>query len=414
MNEKEFISKIKSLKSEIATSDEFFVSNKKDFLNFVSAEFGLNEKKENNFAKFLERIRIPGLIVGASAFAITAFGFTISYTLKSLPGDPLYSLKLSMENTKVAVTVDDSRNINLQVELTGNRIKELAEVLKSNRPDKEKIASELIEKINNNIGNLPDKVAALNENKKAIENTGKNIDDKLSEYGNKLIESKAIASSSGMNLGREIDRAYVKGNSVAVKTLNIVVQNVDLDNEDLKKDIIDRVEKKVDNINSVVNGIENDIIKESNKNINNNPLDAENQEDENGGASSLANQLQNIKEELKKAKVEIASVNIIDMMDVIDKSLNNSNIDSTPIMTITTPAIEKIEKQDNEEIKEEGEQEKIPFINKEEDVIDNEIQEDLDQVTIQFSGSNNTEENNEISNEDVDFQIQSLWTEVGE
>lgn len=351
MNEKEFISKIKSLKSDIIINDTFFDSNKEKFLNFVSSEFAGSDSKKTvvsnsfGFFSFINRMKIPGLAVGASAFVLTTFGLTVSASLRSIPGDPLYSFKISMENARVAMTFDDSRSVNLQVQFAGNRIDELSMVMRSNRADKHKIASDLVDKIDSDLSSVPSKVVALNNDKKSLETTAKVFDDKINEYSNKLKEAKNVANNSGMtDLTKDIDLAYIKGNSVAVKTLNIVVQNIDLtvNNDVLKKDIIDRVEKKVDNIKGVVDLASKTVVNnDNNVIINQSPLDGDGENkntntntNENGGGSTLVEQLQDMKNELQKAKIGLASTDMASVINNVDKGLNNTIISTVPLTPV--------------------------------------------------------------------------------
>nr|MCR5423120.1 hypothetical protein [Bacilli bacterium] len=267
--------------------------------------------------------------------------------------------------------------------------------------------------------------------------TGKDIDDRLSEYSDKLIESRNIAASYGVdNVMRDIDTAYMKGNLIAVKTLNIVVQNSNISDENEKKDIINRVEKKVDNINSLVSGItedfvdddKNDIIDKSNQNINSDSFEGL----ESGGTTSLAVQLQNIKKELKRAKVEIASVNMADMMNAIDNSLNNSAISTKSILVPLGESENLIEEgAEDEDVSKDGDVNEAKNEVKNENGSNNsngdlgdkkdtsksmdnetEVKENIkkeDDVTIQTIDSNVSNKDNKIENEEVDFKVQSLW-----
>ncbi|MEZ7821198.1 MAG: DUF5667 domain-containing protein [Patescibacteria group bacterium] len=351
MNEKEFISKIKSLKSDIIINDTFFDSNKEKFLNFVSSEFASDNSEKvassNNFDffSFINRMKIPGLAIGASAIVFTTFGLTVSASLRAIPGDPLYSFKISMENARVAMTFDDSKSVNLQVQFAGNRIDELSMVMRSNRADKHKIASDLVDKIDNDLSAVPNKVVALNNDKKSLETTAKVFDDKINEYSDKLKEVKNVANNSGMSdLTKDIDLAYIKGNSVAVKTLNIVVQNIDLtvNNDVLKKDIINRVEKKVDNIKDVVDSASKTVVNnDNNVIINQSPLDGDDKNtntntntNENGGGSTLTEQLQDMKNELQKAKIGLASTDMASVINNVDKGLNNTIISTVPLTPV--------------------------------------------------------------------------------
>lgn len=337
MNKKEFVSKIKSLKSNIIFNDSFFDSNKEKFLNYVSSEFGnetVNNRDGFNLTSFINRFRVPGFVFGASAALFVCGGFTVSASLNSLPGDPLYSIKMSFEGARSAVAFNDEDSVGLQVEFAGNRINELSQVLMSNRVNKQKIASGLVGDIDKNLSTIPNRVVALNKDKSALEDAAKNFDNKINEYSGKLKDIKKVASNAGMqDLSNNINSTYIKSNHISVKTLSIVVQNIDLSsaNDVLKKDIIDRVEKKIDNIKDVVNNDSNDIISKSsltndgqNSNINTNSNT--NKNDESAVKPTLSDQLDNMKQELNKMKVGLASADMASIISGVDKGLDNSSV----------------------------------------------------------------------------------------
>lgn len=81
---------------------------------------------------FLWPILRPALAVAALAL-IVAWG-TTSAAAASLPGDPLYGVKLAAENVQVALTFDDVARMQLLNSIADRRLEELAKVAEL-RPD---------------------------------------------------------------------------------------------------------------------------------------------------------------------------------------------------------------------------------------------------------------------------------------
>ena len=292
--------------------------------------------------ELLKKFKIANFAIGSSAIALVIGGFTISASAGALPGDPLYSLKLSMEKVQVALTLNKKDSIRLQVDITGKRIDELSKVLVNNTSD-QKVAEALVNTINNDLANIPDKVSSLTDDgsttkkdtksvaddkKVQLQETAKLVDDKMSEYDNKLKEVKKVADSNGLTtLGNEIDNIGIKGNHVSVKTLNIVVQNINANNldEKTKQDIVDRVGKKIDNIKAIV-GTEED--NSEVQNLVNSQVKGYGYGNEQGGkGTTLVAQLDDIKTQLDNMNVGSASLDDMSLiMNDIEKQLSISTL----------------------------------------------------------------------------------------
>ena len=333
MNEIELEDKIKNLKSSIKINRVSFNSSKREFLKYAKQELSENIKTNINtemkekfsLSELFKKIKVANFAIGSSAIALVIGGFTISASAGAMPGDPLYSLKLSMEKVQVALTLNDKDNIRLQVDITGKRIDELSKVV-ANKNANKKVAQDLVNTINSDLSSIPNKVSSLTtkesktatakENSDMMKETAKLVDDKISEYDNKLKGAKKLATDNGLNnLSNEIDNIGIKGNHVSVKTLNIVVQNINADLDDAaKKDIVKRVGEKIDNIKAIV----------GNEKINN--LDSYGY-GQGGSASDVSEQLDDMKTQLASMKVGVASFDEMSLLiNDIDKKLSNPNL----------------------------------------------------------------------------------------
>lgn len=334
MNQNELENRIKGLKSSIKINRVTFNSSKREFLKYAKQE--LSEKTKINistelkekvsfFSEVFKKIKVANFAIGSSAIALVIGGFTISASAGAMPGDPLYSLKLSMEKVQVALTLNDKDNIRLQVDITGKRIDELSKVV-ANKNANKKVAQDLVNTINSDLSSIPNKVSSLTtkesktatakENSDLMKETAKLVDDKISEYDNKLKGAKKLATDNGLsNLSNEIDNIGIKGNHVSVKTLNIVVQNInaELDNA-AKEDIVKRVGAKIDNIKAIVGDEQKNTLSGYGYG-------------QGGNGSGVTEQLDDIKTQLASMKVGVASFDEMSLlMNDIDKKLSNPNL----------------------------------------------------------------------------------------
>ena len=86
--------------------------------------------KENIDMKLVPRLAIYVLIT-----ALVGGFFTVSASASSLPGDPLYGLKLGWEQTQMALTFDDDAQAELEEEFESERISEVEELLEEGREE---------------------------------------------------------------------------------------------------------------------------------------------------------------------------------------------------------------------------------------------------------------------------------------
>ena len=87
-------------------------------------------EKENIDMKLVPRLAIYVLIT-----ALVGGFFTVSASASSLPGDPLYGLKLSWERAQMVFTFDDDAQAELEEEFESERISEVEELLEEGREE---------------------------------------------------------------------------------------------------------------------------------------------------------------------------------------------------------------------------------------------------------------------------------------
>ena len=348
--------RIKALKNSINLNRVAFDSSKTKYLEYAEKELEqkqiisdlltdtkvTNIKIENlktktkihidlkgKITELLNKINLKNVAIGASSAAVVLGGLTISASAGALPGDPLYSLKLSMEKVQVALTLNKQDSLRLQVDITGKRIEELSKIVANkNTNTNQTVVNGLVNKIENDLVSIPSKVSSSvdnsNDKTKELASAANMVDDKITEYNNKLQETKKVAESNGLDsISNDIDNIGIKGNHISVKTLNIVVQNINSNNldEKTKQDIVDRVGKKIDNIKEIV----------ATENVDNITPDSSYGYGygygEGGAGSNLIAQLDDMKEQLNNIKVGSASIDELSLlMKDIDKKLSDTNL----------------------------------------------------------------------------------------
>jgi hypothetical protein len=114
------------------------------------------------------RFSFPAMLrpaLAAAAILVLVLAGATSAAASSLPGDPLYAVKRTAEDVRLALTFDDIARTQLLSELTDRRLEELAEVAK-NRPASAPTATQEYADAVNNFANALDKLRAADSEDK--------------------------------------------------------------------------------------------------------------------------------------------------------------------------------------------------------------------------------------------------------
>src|SRR3989344_8781108 len=204
MEDNELITKIQLLKA-IKPSEDWVLScraklafrlemdRKKSLLNkdvFVLRElfaFWSNSEQQPSF-NWVYSLAVAALVIlGGGILTTWAAG-------QSLPGSPLYPVKLTIERARVSASFSDESRLKLQAELADARFQELTDVVKSNDSADQKVA-----KMSQVAKSIQDQLSTVNEQ---LPKTGikaepqktlaaaKMVSDKASEAGRALVAAK--------------------------------------------------------------------------------------------------------------------------------------------------------------------------------------------------------------------------------
>ncbi len=208
MDEKELINKIQLLK-EIKPSEDWVLScrgrlafrlemdRKKDILSkdtFVLKELfaflsGSNRQSSFNLAHSL--IIAVMVVLGGGALTVWAAG-------QSLPGSPLYPVKLAIERARVSASLSEDSRLQLQTQLADARLQELTDVVNS-----QDSADQKVEKMSQVVASIQDQLTTVNnqlpkagiktEPRKALA-AAKMVSEKASQAGKALVAAKESIS----------------------------------------------------------------------------------------------------------------------------------------------------------------------------------------------------------------------------
>ncbi len=117
-------------------------------------------------------------------------------TLNALPGDDLYSVKIGLERTQLALALTDSQRAKLQVEFAGRRLEEMVELSASTKPQNLHLA----------VNRFKSELETIKEDLAANEKTelAKALSHKTSSYQNTVASSVVALPSEDAQGVQEI------------------------------------------------------------------------------------------------------------------------------------------------------------------------------------------------------------------
>ena len=151
--------------------------------------------------------------------SILSSSLMINAAFYSLPGEPLYRVKLALEETHLALTPGEEQKVELKIEFAQKRMAELDKVVAQadiTPEEKKKKIEVLVREFKNNVSSVSDRLAKINESNKQSVNAAqkeltlkmavtveqkaqdlaKSIDEKTSGLEQENIEVKQIVAEA--------------------------------------------------------------------------------------------------------------------------------------------------------------------------------------------------------------------------
>ena len=266
MEDNELITKIQLLKA-IKPSEDWVLScraklafrlemdRKKSLLNkdvFVLRElfaFWSNAVEQPSF-NWAHSLAVAALVIlGGGILTTWAAG-------QSLPGSPLYPVKLTIERARVSASFSDESRLKLQTELADARLQELTDVVRGNDSVDRKVEkiSQVADSIQNQLSTVNEqlpKAGSKIEPQKALA-AAKMVSDKASEAGKALAVAKeGLSGDIKPDLSAKLADATQAVEETGIMALETMVANQDgsgAKNKDIAAKLAEAIKKTEDGV----------------------------------------------------------------------------------------------------------------------------------------------------------------------
>ncbi len=165
------------------------------------------------------------VLAGVAALAVVMGGSVgmVSASLGSIPGDPLYQVKIASEHASIAVAGGDADKATLRIEYVGRRVDEVSKIAATEEPGKTGRLTIAVQHIRQDLGSVEQ---SLNDVSRKAEPTvaaevAKLVDRKSEEYSATLNKTDAQLSVPGQVAVKE---AKVLVEDISVQAVAVLVQ----------------------------------------------------------------------------------------------------------------------------------------------------------------------------------------------
>ncbi len=264
----DLIKKLKGLK-RFKAGTEWKKSNR-DFLmseieNTIPAE---NEKWALELSKVVFPWKVmklaarPVMALTTVAALVLGSGLSVSASERSLPGDPLYGLKIVSEKVQVALTFDKKESAKIHVELAGKRINEVKKIKENSDSAQNKIKkiNVAMDGFKKEISTVQNKLESLKKASSAqtVVEVAKIIDNKTAEYREDLVKATnelPELNEAAQNIDQVLDLTEKTSDSALTVVVEKHVQGEVVLTEKSEEDILKRVGEKIETTNAKVEAV---------------------------------------------------------------------------------------------------------------------------------------------------------------
>ncbi|MDD5590144.1 MAG: DUF5667 domain-containing protein [Candidatus Portnoybacteria bacterium] len=198
-----------------------------------------------SFIQFISRMIPSSAILKPATIFLVIFSlfsgagvFAFAKAKNSLPGEPLYAVKIAMEQAELAVANSAEDKADLQSEIMASRLQELSKIMdKKTDGEKQQRMEEAVINIQKQLLTIKEELPKLeNAETKRVVEVAKRIDENASQAQVILNQAKTALpeSSNSDNLTEKIDEATEAADKASVRALGVLVekQNENADNVD--------------------------------------------------------------------------------------------------------------------------------------------------------------------------------------
>jgi len=232
------ISRIKNLDS-IKPDKRWQSTTKYDLLEEISSQNRLmqayklsNTQKIDLFVMRVTNRLAPSMTKALTAFLVFMMFFGVNIAAQaSVPGEPLWPVKRSIEEAEIALTFSPVNKTLVHIEHVGERLDEIDKILKElareeTKVQKDKAVKQAITHLEKDVSSVDSALRIVKEEKKPIEvvELAKKVTDATKEVDNKLAEKKKEVQTDNKELGEAINNAKILNKQVKKSAVAVAIK----------------------------------------------------------------------------------------------------------------------------------------------------------------------------------------------
>ena len=270
-------------------------------------------------------INLKSLLINKLAMSFAAFIFVISGGFvtviasgNSLPGDPLYSVKMASESIELAVASQDEK-AEVEIAQAGKRLDEMKKISKKpENADQGKIFKQLAVSFKKKVDNAQDGLTKIEDNEKKAK-IAQMINTKTEDYTEGLVEAEDNLTNDVKNdVSEKLASASDSNKKVNFDSLAVMIGITD----DKKDEIVLKINDQISQLEIDIEALENKVVL-INESSNICEVDLAIDESESNDQECVEIQvdhqaiIEEIKEDIQKAKQDLQNNNLLEAMNIV-------------------------------------------------------------------------------------------------
>lgn len=257
MKKKDLLKQLNNLQAKIKPDQKWLKSNREILSAQIKAQTTAVKANQTVWAVIFDNQVLKAFVKPAASFAavllliLCSWIATVSATKNSLPGDFLYSLKLTTERVQVNLAMDNEKKTNLELEFAERRLDEVQKVSETDSDKNKKNVDVALKKFEENLNNVKSNLAKLEKTDTSTAVKVANIlDEKAKVYVNMLMQHKVDEPQLADNTAQAITASKSTGD----KALAVIVNELQQGQSDIKpEDVTSKVTAKIADSTKTIN-----------------------------------------------------------------------------------------------------------------------------------------------------------------
>lgn len=282
----EIIKQLKNL-NQVKPKEEWKAANREQLLTQINAQqdFSNADKKfgvknldvflPTNWGRVILKPKPIGVLL-VILLVLSGGYFSVNASYGSVPGDVLYTIKITSEKIKLTFTTDDRHETELHIEFAQKRLEELEKITQNQEPETEKknknakkaitAFKKEMDKVNENL----EKVKVKQPAEETVQ-VAKLVTEKTDEFTEKLKDMDP-------EIKQDIKEAIVASEETSDKAIDVIIEKHESGEVDAQDEVKETIENKLNKTKEKINELENQIKEDENTAENQELQETENQE----------------------------------------------------------------------------------------------------------------------------------------